>query len=124
MSTPTATPEVGSRVKQARRAAGLNEKQLAQRLGISLWELERMEQGRKAPWDYLEQLEKETGRAEEWFVPDAPPPEADEPEADAPQQPEPWRRRLRDLPWQVKLVGGSLVALMTVRFFTEIVPII
>src|SRR3954453_8640544 len=103
MSTPTATPEVGSRVKQARRAAGLNEKQLAQRLGISLWELERMEEGRKAPWDYLEQLEKETGRAEEWFVPDAPPPFEDE-EAKAEDQPqfEPTNRRLRDLPWQVK----------------------
>jgi transcriptional regulator with XRE-family HTH domain len=124
MSTPTATPEVGSRVKEARRDAGLNEKQLAERLGISLWELERMEEGRKAPWDYLEQLEKETGRAEEWFLPDAPPPAADEPEVDEPAEPEPWRRRLRDLPWQVKLVGGSLVALMTIRFFTEIVPIV
>src|SRR3954454_20150615 len=116
MSTPTATPEVGSRVKEARRAAGLNEKQLAQRLGISLWDLERMEAGTKAPWDYLDQLEKETGRGGEWFAPDFPEPEADEPEADEPQQPEPGRRRLRDIPWQVKLVGGSLVALMTIRF--------
>jgi transcriptional regulator with XRE-family HTH domain len=124
MSTPTATPEVGSRVKEARRAAGLNEKELAQRLGISLWELERMEAGTKAPWDYLEQLEKETGQSEEWFVPDAPPPPEDEPKAEQPLKFEPTNRRWRDLPWQVKLVGGSLVALMTVRFFTEVVPVV
>src|SRR3954453_4271531 len=106
MSTPTATPEVGSRVKQARRAAGLNEKQLAQRLGISLWELERMEAGTKAPWDYLSQLKQETGRAEEWFVPDAPPTEDAELDLEAVPQFEPTRRRLRDLPWEVKLVGA------------------
>src|SRR3954469_13419681 len=99
MSTPTATPEVGSRVKQARRAAGLNEKELAQRLGISLWELERMEEGAKAPWDYLVQLEKETGRGEDWFVPAAPPFQADDYENGVPEvaEPESGGRRLRDL---------------------------
>src|SRR4051794_30999084 len=110
MSTSTAPPEVGSRVREARRAAGLNEKQLAQRLGISLWELERMEAGTKDPCDYLSQLKKETGRSEEWFVPDASPAEDGEPAFEAAPQFEPTRRRLRDLPWEVKLVGASLVA--------------
>lgn len=124
MSIPTATPEIGSRVKEARRAAGLDEKELAQRLGISLWDLERMEDGVKAPWDYLPELEKHTGRGEEWFITDAPPAEEVEPEEPEVEEFEPRWRRLRDLPWPVKLVGGSLVALMTVRFFTEIVPVL
>ena len=40
--------EVGSRVADARKRLGLTQRALAERLGVSLWTVERLEDGEKS----------------------------------------------------------------------------
>jgi len=55
-STPGAK---GSPLARARREAGLTQKEFVERLGISLWKVERLEEGSEDPGPYLELLEKQ-----------------------------------------------------------------
>jgi hypothetical protein len=106
-------------VSQARRAAGLTEKELAERLGLSLFRLEQMERGDVDPAPYAEALARHTGRPASSFVlarrpakrdgrPDRPP---------APRAP----RQARPLDGGGLLVLGSIAALVLLRFVTETV---
>src|SRR2546423_1300579 len=58
---------LGERVAVARRDAGLTEKELATLLGISIWELERLEDGRVDPSGWVGLIAEITGRDPSWF---------------------------------------------------------
>lgn len=116
---PAPTPNP---IWEARRAAGLTEKALADRLGVSLLEIERLEKGEVDPSPYAEALEEHTGRPlssfrSDWVV-----------------------ERLREWPAEEegagadlispaertgeRLVLGAIAVLVLVRFFTEVVPVV
>lgn len=106
----------------ARRAAGLTEKALAERLGVSLWEIERLERGEVDPSPYAEHLERLTGTPRSSFRPNG----ARErlPEGRAPEEAaKPRLASAADVTGE-RLVLGSIAALVLVRFLTEVVPIV
>jgi transcriptional regulator with XRE-family HTH domain len=120
-----------SALTRARRQAGLTEKELAERLEISLWEMERLERGELELEPYAPILEEHIGVARDELQADGFPGDRDktggplsraasaarETVAEA-------RTGLSAAPWPVLLVLGSMAALVTVRFFTEIVPVL
>lgn len=107
-----------SNVSEARRAAGLTEKDLATRLEVSLWEMERIERGQADLTPYLPQLEEETGSSRVRLVPEQP----REKEAELATEPQP--PRAGDRRGALWLVLGSIAALVLVRFFTEVLPVL
>src|SRR6185503_21063899 len=69
MSEVTTQPgQTSNEVWKARRSAGLTEKALAERLGVSLWEVERLERGEVDPSPYAETLSEHTGRPRSSFL--------------------------------------------------------
>src|SRR5919109_992675 len=104
----------------ARRSAGLTEKALAQRLGVSLWDIERLEKGEVDPSPYAEALEEHTGRPRAWFrshgVVERPQGRLAEDQGAKPDRISPEERTGE------RLVLGSIAALVLVRFFTEVAP--
>jgi transcriptional regulator with XRE-family HTH domain len=68
--TPRAVDELedaGPRVASARREAGLTQRELAARLGVSLWTVDELEQGRRDPERHLRAIAEVTQRPESWF---------------------------------------------------------
>src|SRR5687767_8413153 len=59
---------VGARVSRARQEAGLSEKELAIRLGLPLWKIERIQNGSEDPGVHLAQIAESTGKPTDWFV--------------------------------------------------------
>ncbi len=115
--------EVGVRVAELRRRAGLSRKALAKQLDISLWTLEEVENGRKDAGPYADsitrvlglplKLEVTTVRSSEF--------------AEAPSAPDSFATRAREVvrpPSGRELVLGSIALLVLIRFFTEVVPIV
>jgi transcriptional regulator with XRE-family HTH domain len=112
------SPVDGGRIAVARRSAGLTQRELADALGTSAWHVERIEAGRApASYKHLRKIVAVTGRELEFFVstrPTAP----EKPPASAPVL-------LGDLGvYGRNLVLAALVLLVTIRFFTEVVPIV
>ena len=118
----SARAPAANEIREARRAAGLTEKALASQLGVSLWEIERLETGEVDPSPYAEALERHTGRPRSSFRTTA-------------SKGAPWRGRPRDQNGKPHLVSaaevtgerlvlGSIAVLVLVRFFTEVVPLV
>ncbi len=104
----------GERIATARREAGLTQKELADRLGVSLWSVERMEGGQQDAVARLEELARATGKPPSWFAPeDAAEARPDEAAAKPP----------RDRAGVV-LVLSVITALVCVRFFTEVYKLV
>jgi hypothetical protein len=125
MSEVTTRPEqVTNEVWEARRRAGLTEKALAERLGVSLWEIERLEKGEIDPSLYAGALEALTGRPpspsrHDRVVEDSPADATTEQPSGAPSNLISPAERTGE-----QLVLGSIAALVLVRFFTEVVPVV
>jgi transcriptional regulator with XRE-family HTH domain len=120
MSKVTAQPSRNG-VSEARRSAGLTEKALAERLGVSMWEVERLESGEIDPSRYAEALERHTGRPRSSFRLDRP--SSEEPAEQRPSTAEPGPISPAELSGE-RLVLASIAALVIVRFFTEVVPLV
>ena len=125
-SPPTRSAEAengaaGDRLAQARRDAGLTQKALADRLGISLWSLAELEQGRGDLGTHLPAITDVTGKQAGWF--DGTP----SPDGAAVPRRQPLQARVRRLATR-RQTGRDLVLLavgllVLIRFFTEIVPV-
>jgi hypothetical protein len=108
----------GERVALARRNLGLTQRQLAARLGVSLWHVDQIEAGVVDPSAHVPAIASLTGRAVEWFSPNT------RTEARGPT-PLTMPAALSASEGSGRLlVLGSIVVLVTVRFFTETVPIV
>ena len=111
-----AQPRVGDRIAAARREHGFTQKQLAERLGISVWLVDQLEAGAVAPDRYLEPIAEATSvevdRLREGdAVPAAP------------------ARAVASTMTTMDVLGraailGAIVMLVVVRFFTEVVPVV
>jgi transcriptional regulator with XRE-family HTH domain len=125
MSEVTTQPgQTSNEVWRARRSAGLTEKALAERLGISLWEVERLERGEIDPSPYAEALEEHTRRPRSSFRADGlAKPSFKEPIAERPLGTRPDLISPAERTGE-RLVLASIAALVLVRFFTEVVPIL
>jgi transcriptional regulator with XRE-family HTH domain len=118
-ATATSSP-VGLRVADARRALGLSQKRLADRIGISLWMLNAIESGTADAASHLSNIADVTGRPEAWFEASAVRVPASVP-LDRPH----FVARARSYAMTGRdLVLGSISLLVLVRFFTEVVPVI
>jgi hypothetical protein len=101
----------------------LNQKLFADRLGIPLWTLARIESGIGDPFPYLEKIAEITGRPSVWFRADG------VARADVASGPV-GRHKRRALPSSWSLVVGrdlvlaSIALLVLIRFFTEVVSVI
>ncbi len=105
----------GDRVATARREAGLTQKELADRLGVSLWNVERLESAKGFPVARHDALARVTGKPEGWFT-----------EAGQPHGPSNGDRAgdaEGNSPGLV-LILASLTMLVVIRFFTEVVPVV
>lgn len=105
------------RVVLARREAGLTQKALAERLGVSLWTVEQVESGRVNPADHLVSVSEATGKPLDWFLAephDLPIQRTDASIGSATVRTEGGRL----------LVLGALVLLVVIRFFTEVVALL
>jgi hypothetical protein len=107
-------------VSQARRAAGLTEKELAERLGLPLFHLEQIERGEVDPSPYATELERHTGRPASSFVLERRPPKREGLHDRAPTA----RRQSRPLDGGGLVVLGSIAALVLLRFATETVHVL
>lgn len=115
-STTTIDPH---RVAERRRELGLTEKELAHRLGVRLSQIEQIENGRLEAEPFREQLERELGSiAERSLAPDEQTP-AEVIEAE--QVAEGVEAGPR---WGVPMIIGTVIVLVVIRLFTEIVPVL
>jgi hypothetical protein len=105
------------RVAQARREAGLTQKALAERLGVSLWTVERVENGSASPTDHLVTVSEATGKPLDWFL--AEPHDRTIQRTDASIGSATVRTEGGRL-----IVLGALVLLVIIRFFTEVVAVL
>jgi transcriptional regulator with XRE-family HTH domain len=112
----------GDRLAQARRDVGLTQRALADRLGISLWSLDQLEQGRGDLSAHLPAITDATGKHAGWFGGTPPAEEAALPDR------RPIQVRVRRLAARRQtgrdLVLLSVGLLVLIRFFTEIVPVL
>lgn len=111
----------GPRVATARQALGLTQRDLAARLGVSLWTVEELERGRRDPERHLGAIAELTNRPETWFRGESEeaPPAVAVPEAGA--------ERGAGLEGSSRgrgLVLASLGTLVLVRFFTEVLGVL
>jgi transcriptional regulator with XRE-family HTH domain len=120
-----------SPLTRARQRAGLTEKELAERLEISLWQMERLERGELEMEPYLAVLEEHTGIPRDELQADGRRGPHDETDgrarratARARESLASARRGLAAAPWPVWLVLGSVTTLVTMRFFSETVPVL
>jgi DNA-binding XRE family transcriptional regulator len=109
---------VGSRIATARHKSGLTQRQLADALGTSLWTVDRIEAGTVNPKGHLSTIAEVTSTNRDWLL--------------HPNSLKVEAKRPRTEPADVvhlgsagrSLVLGSIVVLVTIRFFTEVVPVV
>jgi DNA-binding XRE family transcriptional regulator len=112
----------GARVAIARRTMGFTQRDLAARLGVSLWTVEQLESGRHDPEQHLGAIAELTHRPETWFrggLDDEQPVAAAVPGAGT-AGPVGLERSAGGR----GLVLASLGALVLVRFFTEVLGVL
>ena len=100
----------GAQIARARRAAGLTQRDLAERLGVPLWAVARLEDGATATAEQLETISALTGAS------------IAAPRIAAPRRPAPVKRQQEDAdPQQIGkwVVAISLCLLVLIRFFSE-----
>lgn len=106
---------IGARVAAARRGSGMTQRDLAQALGISSWTVDSIERGVVDPGRFLPSIAEVTHASGALFT---------GPAEDVARP----RERGVVLPHLGvagrNLVLGSIVVLVTIRFFTEVVPVI
>jgi len=102
----------GERVATARRDAGLTQKELADRLGVSLWNVERIEDGQEDAVARLDALARATGKPKAWFGNGA---------ADLKRADEEVKSTDRGA---VLLILWTVSILVVIRFFTEVIHIL
>ena len=103
----------GERVATARREAGLTQKELADRLGVSLWNVERIEDGQEDAVARLDALARATGKPRAWFGNG----ESGVEQTDAAAAPEIDRANVLVVCW-------AIILLVCIRFFSEVVPLL
>jgi transcriptional regulator with XRE-family HTH domain len=120
--TSTDSARMPNEIWEARRAAGLTEKALAERLGVALWEIERLEKGEVDPSPYAEALEQHTGRPRSSFRSDG---ILERSQARLAEEEDAKPHLISSAEHTgERLVLGSIALLVLVRFFTEVVPMV
>lgn len=120
-----ASARIGERIALARREAGLTQKELATRINVPLWTIDRLEGGTGNFFRHRHSIAAATGRSPAWFEPEA----AVDPGHPA-LSPAPRRSRHRALTLAIRGASGrhvvlaSLALLVVIRFFTEVVHVI
>jgi hypothetical protein len=104
---------IGAQVAAARRARGMTQRDLAQALGTSLWTVDRMERGTGDVGRYLSSIADVTHTSPDRFADSTA--GVAQPSATATMQ------HLGEV--GKNLVLSSIVLLVTIRFFTEVVPV-
>ncbi len=116
--------QTSNEVWRARRSAGLTEKALAERLGVSIWEVERLERGEIDPSPYAEALSEHTGRPRSSFL-RVSPVESSSKDGDAEQPTDETLDLISPAERSgERLVLVSIAVLVLVRFFTEVAPVV
>ena len=105
---------VGGRVAAVRRGRGMTQRDLARALGVSAWTVDRIETDTVAADEYLSSIADATDAERAWLKPSA-------------RHRDERQTRSVGLPHLGEagraLTLGSIIALVTVRFFTEVVPV-
>jgi transcriptional regulator with XRE-family HTH domain len=122
--TAVRSTELGARITEARRSARFSQKMLARRLGISVWAVDQLEQGRVDVSPYLAAISGATGFGMESIEIAARGTTITREKA-ATHIPLPTRaaEAIRTASAR-QLVLGSIAALVLIRFFTEVVPVV
>jgi transcriptional regulator with XRE-family HTH domain len=111
--------QIGIRIREARERAGLTQRALAKAIGTRLWVLDQLEEGRRDPTPHLEAIASATHLSVAELAPETfAPVRAVTPERGA------VRVTLVSETARRNLVLASLTALIVVRFFTEVVPVL
>jgi transcriptional regulator with XRE-family HTH domain len=64
---PEKAREIGARITEARQAAGMKQRELADLLGVSERSIQAYEQGETVPWRFGAALEQALNRPSAWF---------------------------------------------------------
>ena len=125
-STPSATSN-GSTIADARHSAGLSQRELAERIGVSVWTVAGIERGERDPGPHLAAVAAATGRSADLLrsepaqgssetTQEKPGPGASQDSGAAPDE-------ATDRPtgghWSRNIILASIVTLVTIRFFAE-----
>jgi DNA-binding XRE family transcriptional regulator len=113
---PAQPPRVGQRIAAARREHGFTQKQLAERLGVSVWLVDQLEAGAVAPDRYLEPIAEATSVAVDRLREGDAVPAATAPGVTS-------TMTTMDALGRAAILG-AIVVLVVVRFFTEVVPVV
>ena len=121
MSSLTYSPDAGSQVAEARRRARLSQKGLAEKLGISLWDLDQLERGERDVSAHVMAIRMATGlalRPSEISVQPG--------SQDTPREATIGRSALgaSQIAGRLALVAAAIALLVLIRFFTEVKPIL
>lgn len=114
-ATPTSD---GSRIAKARRDLGFSQKQLASRVGISLWTLDEIERGHPTGAQYLPPILRALD-----LPTDGEKPQVDRQPRDATSPSTVAASSLVRAAGR-NLILGSFAVLVLIRFFTEVVPVV
>jgi transcriptional regulator with XRE-family HTH domain len=107
---------VGNRIAAARRSNGLTQRQLADALGTSIWTIEGIETGAVDASRHLSTIADVTHSDRDWFC---------RPPKTNVKAPRVKSAELAHLGAAERtLILGSIILLVTIRFFTEVVPMI
>jgi transcriptional regulator with XRE-family HTH domain len=120
-SVPLAGTNLGHRIADARRRAGLSQRNLASRIGTSIWKLDQIEQGRVDGSRLLNQIAEATGLPETWFAPVEAVESAGE---DAGPRTDVSRTLEAEARYRRNFVLGGIALLLLIRFFTEGVHVV
>jgi transcriptional regulator with XRE-family HTH domain len=128
-STHDASRHTGARVERARQEAELSQKELGALLGLPLWRVERIERGEEDPTIYLRAIGEQTGRRPEWFEQSpnggaTAPAEPAGPDTEAEAEEAPTEQDRLTQRFRRRVVVVSVVLLVTIRFFTEVVHVL
>lgn len=115
-----------SRIRDARHGAGMSSTQLAHAIGMTVWKLEEVENGRHDAGPHVAAIARATGRPEPWFFgapkldPLARPSGGEHDEAPAVEN----ALTAVSSATERTLVLAAITLLVTIRVFTELIPIL
>jgi hypothetical protein len=119
-ASPLAVETLGGRVLRARHENDLTSKELAERLDLSLWMIERLERDEVDAVPFLPAIARATDRPEAWFGEAVSRPEGTPQPANG-RMSGPTLSRTEMAPM---VVLAALTLLVVIRFFTELVPVL
>ena len=123
-SEPEARGVVADRVARARQEAGLTTKELAERLNLSIWMIERLEAGEADAAPHLASIARATAKQEERLRPAQDVATPSDETAARQAEPSAVRYQIEMRKPASVLIALSLASLVMIRFFTEAVPIL